>query len=284
MDKIKKFHCGEGTFIKLIFAIFFLIPTSAFFFTFSVKADDHIIDYNHSISRTEFLRLVEVLISRGQLDKAKRLVNDLPEDAPLANDKLFLSAKIAEAEGDYKLAEKLYRTILRDNPDLHRVRLDLARSLYSRGNFDAADYHFRLVLAADIPDEVRRNIRPFLNRIREERWWAASFSFAVVPDSNINTGPNVKTVTILGQPFQLSDDATETSGVGLQSTFDAEFRPRISDNTRIVLGANVFRHGAARSTYLISSWGGGSPWPGLPAMVRRGLLQPGFWAFGSGQL
>jgi tetratricopeptide (TPR) repeat protein len=192
------------------------------------------------VSRTDFLRLVEALISDGRLDEAKRLVGDLPEDGPLAIDRLFLSAKIAEAEGDYELAEKLYRVILRDNPGLHRVRLDLAHSLFARGNLDAADYHFRLVLAADIPNEVRRNIRPFLDRIRREQWWEASFSFAVVPDSNINTGPNVKAVTIFGQPFQLSDDATETSGVGFESAFDGEIRPRVSENVRIALGANLF--------------------------------------------
>jgi tetratricopeptide (TPR) repeat protein len=86
------------------------------------------------VSRTDFLRLVEALISDGRLDEAKRLVGDLPEDGPLAIDRLFLSAKIAEAEGDYELAEKLYRVILRDNPGLHRVRLDLAHSLFARGN------------------------------------------------------------------------------------------------------------------------------------------------------
>jgi tetratricopeptide (TPR) repeat protein len=222
----------------IVFAIFCVFNIDVIF----PKAAAEIYGQDHTavLSRTEFLRLVEVLISNGQLDEAKRLVDGLPDDGPLATDKLFLSAKIAEAEDDYKRAEKLYRLILRDNPSLHRVRLDLAHSLFARGNFDAADYHFRLVLAADIPNEVRRNIRPFLDRIRRERWWEASFSFAVVPDSNINTGPNVKAVNILGQPFQLSDDATETSGVGFESIFDGEVRPRISDNTRIVLGANVF--------------------------------------------
>ncbi len=193
-----------------------------------------------SISREQFLRLVELLITQGKLDEAKQLVDELPEDGPLAIDKLFLSATISEAEGNYRRAEKLYRQILRENPSLHRVRLDLARSLFLRGNMDAADYHFRLVLAADIPDKVRQNIRHFLDRIRREQSWDAAFSFAIVPDSNINTGPNIKSVTIFGQPLQLSDDATETSGVGFQATFDGEVRPRISDNIRVALGTQLF--------------------------------------------
>lgn len=231
-------RCHANTFRYVMSLIMILLLWHLFVFSASAETQDPA--DTQTITRTDFLRFVELLISRGQLDAAKRLVDGLPEEGPLATDKLFLNAKIAQAEGDYKLAEQLYRTILRDNPELHRVRLDLAHSLFSRGNFDAADYHFRLVLAADIPSDVRRNVRPFLDRIRQERWWDASFSFAVVPDSNINTGPNVKSVNILGQPFQLSDDATETSGLGFQATFDGEVRPRISDNTRLVLGTNVF--------------------------------------------
>jgi hypothetical protein len=74
------------------------------------------------LSRTDFLRLVEGLISRGQLDEAKRLVGDLPEDGPLATDRLFLSAKIAEAEGDYLATTK---TVVRE---MQIVRSDVTTS------------------------------------------------------------------------------------------------------------------------------------------------------------
>jgi len=192
------------------------------------------------LSRMQFLGLVETLIRDGRLDDARHLVMALPDDDKLALDKLFLRAKIAGAEGKPKEAELLYRAILRRDPDLHRVRLDLALSLFKRGNLDAADYHMRLVLAADIPDAVRENIRRLLGRIRKERWWQISLKFAIVPDSNINTGPNNKTVQIFDQTFRLSDEATETSGLGIETSADAEIRPRVGENLRWALGVSGY--------------------------------------------
>jgi hypothetical protein len=111
--------------------------------------------------------------------------------------------------------------------------------LFNRRNFEASDYHFRLVLAAEIPEVVRRNIQLFLGRIRKDRWWDASFTIALVPDSNINSGPSTKTVDIFGLPFQLSENAGENSGVGLQTTLDAEARPRIAENAKLAVGGGV---------------------------------------------
>jgi hypothetical protein len=191
------------------------------------------------LSRDQFIALIEQLIRSGKTAEAERLLLQLPDEGPAAPDKHFLLGQIAGFRGDWHQAEAHYRWILARDPNLHRVRLELARALFNRRNFDAADYHFRLVAAAEVPEAVRRNIAVFLDRMRREQWWRGTFQLAILPDSNINEGPNRSEVQIFGLPFQLSREAQETSGIGLQTAADLEVRPTIGERTRLGIGTNL---------------------------------------------
>ncbi len=192
------------------------------------------------LSRQEFLALVERRIKAGRLDEALQLVAKLPDTGTWAFDKRFIVARIARMKGDFRTAEKVYRQMLSADPNLHRVRLELARSLFERGNFEAAEYNFRLVLAADVPDSTKRAIQWHLAQMRRNKWWTGTFAFSIVPDSNINTGPSTREVTILGLPFQLNRDSTEQSGVGIEAVLDGDVRPRIAENTRLAVGGRLY--------------------------------------------
>jgi tetratricopeptide (TPR) repeat protein len=191
------------------------------------------------ISRAEFLAQVERLINAGRLDEAMALIARLPDEGVLGFDKAFIRARIARLRGDHVTAEKIYRQMLVADPNLHRVRLELAQSLFERGNFEAADYNFRLVLAADISEPVRARIRSYLAQMRRDKWWSGSFTFAIVPDSNINTGPSTRKVTIFGLPFELSDDSKKKSGIGIETSAGGDVRPRIGPNLRLALGGRL---------------------------------------------
>lgn len=192
------------------------------------------------MSRDEFLALIERLMKEGRLDEAMALVSRLPDNGVLAFDKRFITARIARLHGDYATAEKIYRQMLTADPNLHRVRLELAQSLFERGNFEAADYNFRLVLAAHISGEVRARILSYLAQIRRDKWWTGTFQFAIVPDTNINHGPSTSEVTIFGLPFQLSRDTTKKSGIGIEAGVSGDVRPRIGPNLRLALGGQLF--------------------------------------------
>jgi len=192
------------------------------------------------ISRAEFLAQVERLINAGRLDEAMALIDRVPDKGVLAFDKRFIAARIAQLRGDYSTAEKIYRQMLVADPNLHRVRLELAQSLFERGNFQAADYNFRLVLAADISPQVRRAIRRYLARIRRDKWWTGSFQFAIAPDTNINTGPSSHKVTMFGRPFKLSEDTKKKSGIGVEVSAGGDVRPRIGPNLRLALGGRLY--------------------------------------------
>ena len=62
-------------------------------------------------------------------------------------------------------------TILVDRPELVRVRLELARAFFYKGEDSLARGHFRRVLAGDVPDVVKANVQRFLVQVRARRRW-----------------------------------------------------------------------------------------------------------------
>lgn len=142
----------------------------------------------------------------------------------------------------YQAAIDLLDDILAEHPELLRVRLELARALFLTGEDDLrATFQFERVLAGDLPEAVRANVERFLDVIRQRRVWSLTASFAIVPDSNINSGPSSREVTIGGLPFELSETATEKSAVGAQASLAGTYRFTLSEDFRLQLGASVYQ-------------------------------------------
>ena len=134
-----------------------------------------------------------------------------------------------------------FRAILAARPELVRVRLELARAFFLKGDDTLAKEHFERVLAGDIPPVMAANIRRFLSAIRARRKWSANFDFALAPNSNLNAADNTDTVVINGLPFRLSNDAQKESGVGVFVSAGGEYRYPLANRWRIVTGANINR-------------------------------------------
>ena len=62
-----------------------------------------------------------------------------------------------------------FHVMLVDDPGLVRVRLELARAFYLKGEDDLARRHFEAVLAGNVPEAVAANVRDFLNQIRARK-------------------------------------------------------------------------------------------------------------------
>lgn len=201
----------------------------------------------------------QLLITADKLDDARKiLLNDLkakPEDS----ETLFLLADIAAAQKDYDAAISYYRHILVNEPDAERVRLELARVFFLKGDYDNADRQFRFARAGNVEDAVKANIDRFLSAINRLREWTFNFSFALAPDTNENAATNLSLVSIYGLPFELTPDARRKSGVGAAGEIGGEWSPPISDNLKARIGADIYRldySGSQFDDMTISSYAG----------------------------
>ena len=142
-----------------------------------------------------------------------------------------------------------FRQMLVANPSLVRVRLELARAFYLKGEDSLARRHFEAVLAGGVPPEVAANIRSFLIEIRARRRWSYHAGFALAPDTNIGAGSDERTITIYGLPFTRDAEELTSSGVGLVLWGGAEYQYPMNDRTRLRAGANVSRRDHSGSQF-----------------------------------
>ncbi len=198
------------------------------------------------------LRQVSILIRQGRLEEAEGLLGyvlTLPEADAIAI--IFQHGMLSLARGEYQQAVKSFGAILRERPELSRVRLELARSFFLQGGVrdGAARRQFQRVLDANPPPEVVRNIEYFLAAIRQRRRWDLGFSFSLIPDSNINQAPTNRTVIIGGLPFTLSEDARRRGGVGAQLGLRGSRRWVLAERIRLAVAGNLLRREYSSGAY-----------------------------------
>ena len=154
-------------------------------------------------------------------------------------------ARMPEAERDAKFDEaiRLFRSILVNRPELVRVRLELARAFFFKGEDWLARRHFEQVLAGKPPEAVAANINRFLRIMRARRRWDAWFGAALAPDSNLGAASGDRTIlldTPFGRlPFRLDDPAQRRSGVGVSVWSGGEYQYPLGPQTRLRAGAGA---------------------------------------------
>lgn len=154
---------------------------------------------------------------------------------------LFLQNKNKKPRELLNEAAAAFRSVLAENPKLIRVRLELARALFLRGDDEAAENHFRRVLSGEVSQTMAENIRAFLERIRARRKWRGFFAFALAPDSNINSATGAETIRIGRLPFLLSEDSRARSGVGLVFRGGGDYEIPLDKRRRFFVGGEIYR-------------------------------------------
>ncbi|MCE2519844.1 MAG: DUF560 domain-containing protein [Alphaproteobacteria bacterium] len=156
-----------------------------------------------------------------------------------------------EEEHDALLDEAIaaFHALLVRNPALVRVRLELARAFFLKGEDELARRHFEHVLAGEPPEAVADNVNLFLAEIRARKRWSFNLGFAVAPDTNIGGTSDERTITIFGLPFERDAEELTRSGIGLSFWGGAEYQAPVSDSLRIRAGAQASRREYARSDF-----------------------------------
>ncbi len=204
------------------------------------------------------------LLSEGRWEAAFAILRPLTPRDPRAGALLFetgvaaLGAAdrpgIGEAERNALLDVSIvaFETILAANPELTRVRLELARAFFLRGRDSLARRHFERALAANPPAPVVANINRHLAVLRARKRWHGYFGVALAPDTNIGAASASETVLVdtpLGRlPFTL-DDGGEQSGIGLSIWAGGEYQEPLAPNWRLRVGGDISRREYAGSKF-----------------------------------
>ena len=146
-----------------------------------------------------------------------------------------------------------FREMLVADPGLVRVRLELARAFYLKGEDSLARRHFEAVLAGGVPEPVAANIHAFLAELRARRRWSLNAGFALAPDTNIGAGSEQRIIHIpvFGQslPFERAEEDLPSSGVGLVLWGGGEYQYPLGDTMRLRAGANLYRRDHSGSRF-----------------------------------
>ena len=205
------------------------------------------------------------LIRRGRFDDALGLLRPLARGPQAAPNAAFLAGLaaigaaqrpgVAQADRDALLDEAIarFRTLLVDRPGLVRVRLELARAFFLKGEDDLARRHFEGVLAGEPPQPVVANVRRFLAEMRARRRWDLHAGFALAPDTNIGASSGARIIYVdvggVRLPFRRDAEALTTSGVGLSLWTGGEYQYPLAERLRLRAGASLWRREHAGSRF-----------------------------------
>lgn len=193
-----------------------------------------------TVSTELLIKTARAAIAEGKLEDAELLLKGVKPDEGSIDDLDFLWGTIALKRGQWQTAIGRFRAMLARNPDLPRVRLDLALAYFQAGEDGNAAYHFRLALGdEDLPVVVRAHALAFLDRIRRRKSWSVTGSVALAPDTNVNNATSARQVELFGLPASLSEEARETSGVGVTANISGGYERRISQDLRLRAGAGL---------------------------------------------
>ena len=193
------------------------------------------------------------LIRAGRFDAALSVLRLLIEGRRVDADALFqfgLAAigaaqqpNLPEARRDVLLDEAIsaLRAMLVRRPGLVRVRLELARAFFLKGEDELAREHFERVLAGKPPAGVGLNVNRFLAEIRARKRWSVHLGFALAPDSNIGAASDDRIIYINGLPFRRDEDDLTSSGIGVSLWTGGEYQHPLNDRWRLRAGADVSR-------------------------------------------
>ena len=115
------------------------------------------------------------------------------------------------------------------DPTLVRVRLELARAFFLKGEDGLARRHFEMVLAGKPPAGVALNVGGFLAQIRARKRWSMRVGVALAPDTNLgaSSGDDIIWILIDGQrlPFEaVARRAKAKYVLGLSATVTGRLR------------------------------------------------------------
>jgi Tfp pilus assembly protein PilF len=215
-----------------------------------------------SMSALDAVKMAGNMVDSGDYDNALTILTKMPQtnNLPVEIERWYLLAQIEQRKGNIDEAIRIYRKILDDQPDLVKIRYELAVCYMLKHQWYRADYHLRLALAGkDIPDEVKQHMMYLRYIVRQNKNWNVWFNFGAAPDTNINQAHGGKEcITNEWGTFCRSLSEPEKA-LGTNFMLGGDYEFKLSDNWRWkndgMIYTNIYDKHKYDDFYLSSSTG-----------------------------
>ena len=212
-----------------------------------------------SVIQSSLVKEAKSLLRSGHWEPAFEILEPLANDPEAASLLFDVGMATLNAAHGPELPEKdrnaildvsiaAFLAILSADPERVRVRLELARAFFMKGDDELSKQHFDRVMAGNLPPAVVANVQRFLNAIRARKRWTAYFGFALAPDTNIGQVSEQRIIELFGLPFE-RDNEPPTSGVGLRIFTGGEYHYPLNQRTRLRIGVDISQRDYERSPY-----------------------------------
>lgn len=220
------------------------------------------------------------LIDTGQFDQAREILAATPFDVmEMEIERLHLIAQTYMAQRQYNQAIVIYRHILDNQPNLSKIRAELAIAYMNQQDWYRADYHIRLAMADNkIPDSAMAELRGLLYFIRKNKNWDVWFNFSASPDSNPNQSRGGEECLIFMGMYLCRQIPEPEKAFGFHTSFGGNYEFKINEKwgikSDLAVYTSFYDHSQYNSIYLRAStgpryvWSDGEIW-GAAVVSRR---------------
>ena len=234
-----------------------------------------------TVSALDAMKMAGDLVYQGDYDQAQDLLIKMPQtnNLPVEIERWYLLAQIEQKKGNIDEAIRIYRKILDDQPDLSKVRYELAICYMIKHQWYRADYHLRLAMAGqDIPDDIKQRMLYLRYIARQNKNWNVWFNVGVAPDTNVNQATGGKEC-IINEWGEFCRDLPEPERViGTNLTLGGDYEFKLSEQhwrwkSDAFLYTNIYNKHDYDDLYLSAStgpryiWERGDVW--LAGIVNR---------------
>ena len=164
------------------------------------------------------MNLARKWMDQGQPQQAFELLRQVMQAARAEGDIDTTNIRFLAAQALLKMGRPAHAAVILgqlavERPELDRVRLDYASTLFTLGHDEHAGNIFRELRGKEnLPAPVRRNVEGFLERIRARQRFQVNFDLGFWRDNNVNHAPEQDTVQVPifgGLEFELDEQAVE---------------------------------------------------------------------------
>ena len=205
---------------------------------FAQSSDDRV---SRDLTPAELFELANDSRMRGQFDVAEKVYRALAEHPQIdlrTEARFRLALMLADELARPADAAVLLRMILDEQPNVSRVRVELARMQVMLGNYEAAGRELRAAQAVGVPAEVDRLLRFYTLALESRKSFGLNFQAGLAPDSNINRATTNDTLSTIIGDFDLSEDARATSGIGAFARAQGFYRQRVGSKVDVLYRLN----------------------------------------------